>query len=505
MARARIYIRRSDDDQSAWSPEAQERESRRWCAERGHEVIGAPYTDDDLSGRREDRPALQRLLADAKADAGSIVVVHKFDRLARDTEATLRIVYKELLPKRVTIFSVSEAIDPYTPLGKMMLTLSGGVSTYHVDNLRLEVLKGLNERFQQGRWIGLLPYGYRTERQYHANGERIKGTDRAVFSDDAPIVREIFTRYATDSISDTQLAEELNARGLSMVHKGRRVPFQKDAIRGILGNRFYLGFVTYQGQERLGNHEPLIDADLWNQVQAVRQRRTHQRTNNQRAGGGRLAPAESSGLLLKIGYCGRCGAVLHWHNGEDYWCSRRRKFGKSACDAPMVLAAHVDPLALAVVRALFIPPTLRDAVLTEVRCRLDHAPTNEGRQRSALEAQLARLKDLYQMGHLVRAEYLEKRTQIELQLDRLPMASARMLNVERAVSLLSDLPALLDTAPPIKRRSIVRQILDRVWIEKAAVVAIKPTATFVLLVELAAQGSLAISAGLEPTTFSSGG
>src|ERR1041384_3833730 len=117
MVRARIYIRRSDDEQSTWSPEAQEREDRRWCADKGHEIVGV-YIDDDLSGKREDRTRFQQLLNDAKADPGSIVVVHKFDRLARDTEVLLRVVYKELLPRRVKVFSVLEQIDPYNPLGK---------------------------------------------------------------------------------------------------------------------------------------------------------------------------------------------------------------------------------------------------------------------------------------------------------------------------------------------------------------------------------------------------
>ena len=44
MARARIYIRRSDDDQSGYSPEAQDRESRRWCDQHDHEVVEV-YTD----------------------------------------------------------------------------------------------------------------------------------------------------------------------------------------------------------------------------------------------------------------------------------------------------------------------------------------------------------------------------------------------------------------------------------------------------------------------------
>lgn len=40
MARARLYIRRSDDDQSSYSPEAQERQNRLWCELHGHEVVG---------------------------------------------------------------------------------------------------------------------------------------------------------------------------------------------------------------------------------------------------------------------------------------------------------------------------------------------------------------------------------------------------------------------------------------------------------------------------------
>jgi DNA invertase Pin-like site-specific DNA recombinase len=154
MARARIYIRRSDDDQSAWSPQAQETQSRNWCDTSGHELVEI-YFDDDLSGTKEaERPAFQRLLADAKADPGSVVVVHKFDRIARYTETLLRVVYKVLKPRNVRVESVLERIDPYTPLGKMMLTVSGGVSAYHSDNLSTEVQKGFQERFEHGRWIG---------------------------------------------------------------------------------------------------------------------------------------------------------------------------------------------------------------------------------------------------------------------------------------------------------------------------------------------------------------
>jgi site-specific DNA recombinase len=120
----------------------------------------------------------------------------------------------------------------------MMLTLSGGVSTYHVDNLATEVSKGLHEKFEQGGWIGPLPLGYESKFEHDAKGERKKGTGRAVFSSDAPTARLAFELYATGNYSDLSIAEELNGRGLMALHKGRRVQFSKFTVASILTNPF---------------------------------------------------------------------------------------------------------------------------------------------------------------------------------------------------------------------------------------------------------------------------
>lgn len=61
----RGYGRRSDDDQSAYSPPAQERACKDWTRANGHEWKGW-FFDDDLSGKREDRPELQKLLRTAR-------------------------------------------------------------------------------------------------------------------------------------------------------------------------------------------------------------------------------------------------------------------------------------------------------------------------------------------------------------------------------------------------------------------------------------------------------
>jgi site-specific DNA recombinase len=480
MARSRIYIRRSDEDQSGYSPEAQDRESRRWCDQHGHEVVEV-YTDDDMSGKREDRTRFQQLLKDAKADPGSVVVVHKFDRLARDTETILRIVYKELKPRGVKVYSVLEDFDIYTPHGKAMLSVSATFSTYYVDNLSTDVSKGYRAKFARGGWIGPLPLGYESKFDLDGKGERIKGTSRAVFSADADTARLIFQLYATGNHSDLSLAEEMNTRGLTMIHKGKRVPFQKDGIGGVLTNPFYIGMVTYKGEQTRGAHELLIDRGLWDRVQEIRAARAPHK------GGGRARFHDPDGLLLEVAYCGKCGARLHWNKGDKadgrYWCSRRRNYGVTACDAPLIPASPIERQVLDVLRTLTIPPVLRDAVIQVVADRLTRSATPQTIDITDLEAQLSRLKDLYQLGHLERHEYLQKRAKLERKLAQAAPLPTRSIDIEPAMNFLGDLPMLLDAAVNAQRRALIRQLVQKIWIEKNAVTAIKPAANFLLLVQ----------------------
>ena len=80
------------------------------------------------------------------------------------------------------VHSISEVFDPYTPLGKVMLTIGGSVSTYQVDNLSTEVKKGLREKAERGGWIGLTPFGYRSVHQFDqfVDGRMAVGTMHVV-------------------------------------------------------------------------------------------------------------------------------------------------------------------------------------------------------------------------------------------------------------------------------------------------------------------------------------
>ncbi len=476
--RARLYVRRSDDDQSAYSPEAQERRGRDHCAARGYDVAGV-YLDDDLSGKLEHRGNLQRMIADATADPGSVVVVDKFDRLARDTELLLRTVYKVLLPKRVTVESVTEAIDPYTPLGKAMLTVSGSFSTLFVDNLAQEVSKGLREKWEQGGVVGNAPFGYRRLFERDSRGERIRGTDTLEPTADAAIVLLAFERYATGAYSAAGLAELLNELGHT--HTGRagvRVPFTVDTVRGILACPTYAGLTAYRGETRPARHPAIVPSELWARAQEIRARRADGHVGK--------SAAKTASLLSDLAYCGRCGEKLHYHpagGGAYYRCKARRLRGATACDAPMVSLSAAEAQIRALLDALAIPEDIAQDALRAAEAIMRAAPTNAPAAEQARE-RLRRLHRAYVAGGLSDAEYDAERARLETLAAQLaPRATPQRYDLERAIPVLRTAGSAYASGGIVERRSVLTAIFDRLWLADHRVTAIKPQPAYGLLVE----------------------
>jgi site-specific DNA recombinase len=490
MAHARIYIRRSDDDQSTYSPEAQERQNRLYCELHQHTVVEV-FLDDDLTGTKESRPAFKRLIEAACADPSSVVIIHKIDRLARDAEVVLRTI-KKFDKYNVTLISVSEQIDFSTPIGRVMLTSLAAFAEYYSRNLSTETKKGLVEKALQGGWIGPVPLGYEKD------GATLKP------SADAFIIVLIYTMYATGSHSHLTIAEELNRRGLTVIdiHTKARRPFSADTVGGILSNPAYLGIVRCAGKQYPGAHPPLIDRALWDQCQEILARRKRQ-------GGGEYPVRGLGGLLSELAYCGHCGARLHsWYTGNApkrthrYYCKQRRQFGTDVCPATMIHGGRIEDAVLDMLRALTIPPRIARGVVAEVERRL--AQSAQPRQVDArrIQEQLRRLRAAYLAGdtELDDLTYTRERLRLTALLSDAPPPPVQVLDVTRALSLLSDMSRLIDTASTDERRGLVQQVVRQIWLADGAISGWTPAPNYALLVEaVATEGSavdLATSAGL---------
>lgn len=114
MKRAAIYARLSSEEQTqGYSLDAQVDAIHEYCVNEGYEVAGE-YVDAGYSGTNDKRPQFKKLIADAQDDLFETVIVHKFNRFARNRVES--VTYKALLRDiNIPLLSVTEPIDPENP------------------------------------------------------------------------------------------------------------------------------------------------------------------------------------------------------------------------------------------------------------------------------------------------------------------------------------------------------------------------------------------------------
>src|SRR5450759_652238 len=132
-------------------PELQLRELREYCALRGWGVFGE-YVDH-ISGAKDKRPELDRLMADAQRRRFDAVVVWKFDRFARSVSHLLRAL-ETFQALGIEFVSLSEQVDTSTPMGKMVFTVLGAVAELERSLTVERVKAGLRNARAKGKRLG---------------------------------------------------------------------------------------------------------------------------------------------------------------------------------------------------------------------------------------------------------------------------------------------------------------------------------------------------------------
>ena len=133
-------------------PTVQTRELEEYCQRRGWKVAGQ-YVDVGISGAKEKRPELSRLMADAHRRKFDAVIVWKFDRFARSVSHLLRALetFKAL---GIEFVSLSEQMDTSTPTGKMLFTVLGAVAELERSLIAERVKAGLRNARAKGKKLG---------------------------------------------------------------------------------------------------------------------------------------------------------------------------------------------------------------------------------------------------------------------------------------------------------------------------------------------------------------
>lgn len=132
-------------------PEMQLRELREYASRRGWKIVGE-YVDR-LSGSKESRPALNRLMADAKQRKFDVIVVWKLDRFARSLKH-LVVALAEFESLGVQFVSLRDNLDLTTPSGRLMFQIIGAMAEFERALIQERVKAGLRNAKAKGRTLG---------------------------------------------------------------------------------------------------------------------------------------------------------------------------------------------------------------------------------------------------------------------------------------------------------------------------------------------------------------
>ena len=265
--RCAIYTRKSSEEgleQEFNSLDAQREACAAYIKSQRHVGwIASPdrYDDGGLSGGTMERPALQRLLADVRSGKVHVIVVYKVDRLTRSLNDFAKIV--DVLDGHDASFvSVTQHFNTTTSMGRLTLNVLLSFAQFEREIAGERIRDKIAASKRKGMWMGgNVPLGY-----------DVQDRKLVVNASEAGTVRDIFRRYAElGSVSALQL--ELDRDGI--VSKRRkdasgRCTGGKSIARGalylMLQNRIYRGEIVHKGEAYPGEHDAIINVELWNSV-----------------------------------------------------------------------------------------------------------------------------------------------------------------------------------------------------------------------------------------------
>ncbi len=198
-----IYIRVSTEDQvrEGYSLEVQREYLEDYAKREKYEVYKV-YSDEGISAYSTKRPALQKLIDDAKNKKFDLVIAYKIDRFSRNLKDMLNLV-DELSAYGVGFKSATEPFDTTTSAGKLMFQQLGSFAEFERNRILERVVPGMIKSVKQGYWQGSAqaPFGY----SYSKEKKLLEVVPR-----EADIVTLIYSLYAVDGYSARGITDYLN-------------------------------------------------------------------------------------------------------------------------------------------------------------------------------------------------------------------------------------------------------------------------------------------------------
>ncbi|MBF0384100.1 MAG: recombinase family protein [Magnetococcales bacterium] len=305
-------------------------------------LIPDRYDDGGFSGGTLERPALERLLGDIEAGLVNVVVVYKIDRLTRALLDFAKLV--EMFDKNeVTFASVTQSFNTTTSMGRLTLNVLLSFAQFEREISAERIRDKFAASKKKGMWMGgHVPLGYRVD-----NRKLI------IVPQEAEQVQYIFQQYLKIG-SATQLVKKLGEKGI-LAKNGNRM--DRGYLYRVLANRLYIGEIVHGEESYPGQHDGIIDRELWNQVHTDLVANTRKKGPSKRV--------QSEALLKGIMHCRHCGrAMSPTHTRKSgrlyryYVCQNAAKNGHFSCPLKNIAAGDIEAVVIQQVRTMLQTPEM---------------------------------------------------------------------------------------------------------------------------------------------------
>ena len=218
----------------------------------GWQMIKTHYDDGGFSGGNMERPALKQLLADIDARKVDIIVVYKVDRLSRSLHDFAKMV--EVFDKHsVSFVSVTQQFNTTTSMGRLTLNVLLSFAQFEREVTGERIRDKIAASKKKGMWMGgPVPLGYEVNERKLI----IKPTA-------AETVRQIYQRYlelgCVRLLQEYLVIHDIRSASDNMISRG--------ALYKMLSNPIYIGLMPHKGVCHPGEHEAIVDQELWERVQ----------------------------------------------------------------------------------------------------------------------------------------------------------------------------------------------------------------------------------------------
>src|SRR5713101_7622733 len=285
-----LYARVSSKDQEkeGFSIPAQLRLLRDYATNRGL-VIAQEFTDVETakaSGRTNFNEML--LYLKKHQTVCRTILVEKTDRLYRNIKDYATIdefdVAVHFVKENEIISRSSRSNEQFVHGIKVLMARN------YSQNLGEETVKGMTEKACAGIYPSCAPVGYRNADG--PDGKRVIVSDL----DAAPMITELFGRFATGRYSLRALVKEANGEGLQL--RGRKL--YSSVVHQILRKRLYSGDFDWDGRTYTGSHEPLVTRECWQRVQELLDARAENKTRK----------VKHDFAYTGLVHCGHCGCLF---------------------------------------------------------------------------------------------------------------------------------------------------------------------------------------------------